>query len=131
MFALHAHLLSPALLPYNLRVGLASVAVYVAAAFAIGRGTGCGDACALKLMTRDGFVFFCRIHGPELAPAVWASYSTICRGDVQHVTIDAGDAPWCFHVQPPLRDSSARHLWQRRVKTVSKCGPFFRAIMRP
>ena len=68
MFALHAHLLSPALLPYNLRSVLASVAVYVAAAFAIGRGTGCGDACALKLMTRDGFAFFVEFVGQSLRP---------------------------------------------------------------
>ena len=57
MFALHAHLLSPALLPYNLRSVLASVAVDVFAAFAVERGTGCGDACALKLMTLEGSTF--------------------------------------------------------------------------
>ena len=52
-----AQLVSPALLPHGFRSVLALVAVYVVAVFAVGPGTGCGDACALKLMTLDGLMF--------------------------------------------------------------------------
>ena len=52
-----AQLVSPALLPHGFRSVLALVAVYVVAVFAVGPGTGCGDACALKLMTLEGLMF--------------------------------------------------------------------------
>ena len=45
------------MLPHGFRSVLALVAVYVVAVFAVGPGTGCGDACALKLMTLEGLMF--------------------------------------------------------------------------